>query len=60
VPGFGPDAVETAERIKGAGRDAALRAFIDYSELRAPTFLGYSHTLRNEMATFLRHHNVFH
>jgi transcriptional regulator with XRE-family HTH domain len=36
VPGLGPDAVETAERIAAAvragNRDGALRAFIDYSD----------------------------
>ena len=36
VPGLGPDAVETAERIATAvraeNRDEALRAFLDYSE----------------------------
>jgi hypothetical protein len=35
VPGLGPDAVETAERIAAAvraeNRDEALRAFLDYS-----------------------------
>jgi hypothetical protein len=36
VPGLGPDAVDTAERITNAvranKRDAALRAFLDYSD----------------------------
>ncbi len=36
VPGIGPDAVDTADRIasalRGPGRDAALRAFLDYSD----------------------------
>ncbi len=36
VPGIGPDAVDTADRIAGAvrdqSRDAALRALLDYSD----------------------------
>jgi transcriptional regulator with XRE-family HTH domain len=36
IPGLGPDAVETAERIAAAvrteNRDEALRAFLDYSD----------------------------
>jgi transcriptional regulator with XRE-family HTH domain len=36
VPGIGPDVVDTADRIAGAvrvhNRDAALRAFLDYSD----------------------------
>ncbi|MHB1173001.1 MAG: helix-turn-helix domain-containing protein [Lacisediminihabitans sp.] len=36
VPGLGPDAVDTADRIAGAvrsqSRDTALRAFLDYSD----------------------------
>lgn len=41
VPSIGPDAVDTANRIasalRGPGRDAALRAFIDYSDQLART-----------------------